>query len=532
VSVENDHFVNRGNSFFVYLLIIVCLGGIARSYRLTAPWGTKDHYNWGGPFHARQAFCLRASDWSITHGRTTTECPENNDFRLSPLIAELSQADRDLLKSRPAPTLAPMSDEDRKYYPNHPPFYPWTLAWVQRTFGDAAVFSRSVTLIFSLLNIVLVGLIGRAVFRNGQIALVAASLQAGFLGTIYFGTHVDYMNEINAFFFLATVFAAVCDMWWLAVIFGFMAGAMDWPGFMIVPALWIASFVRRRGRWVTTAAIVLMPLVIFAIASLLIGPDHIADLFFRRIVHSRHVDAPSSLVGLIELPFRYLSSIFKTHTRLLGPLFFAAGLYAVTMAIRNSIVSSPRKWFVQRCTDLRESDAFLVFFLLGFAMLAVMVVGAPYVMIHPFFFIPTLSFWAFLIAWAGLDWLPNAQVLGEKQRFALGLLIFTAAFYPYGIYQSSLGFDVAVSVTIIASVLIVLRQTWKAKRFTVTRFAIVLAFLGNALQMINYRTEAPVDHDFCLRALENFAHTGERVDLGETPSFARILYCRGIALTQ
>jgi hypothetical protein len=514
------------------LILIALIGLLLRSYGLFAPWGVKDHYNFGGPFFSRFVFCLSHSDWSETRGRIHTGCAAERDIALSPLIDELTEDRRSKLLAHQNSFRAVTGEAHPSYYLKHPPFYPWLLYYTTHYLGNSEWVFRAVTLIFSVLNIFLVGLLGRRVFQSNIAGLFCATLQAGFLGAIYFGTHVDYMNEINATFILLGVFFALSARWTLAVGAAVVGGLIDWPGLLILPPLFLLSVIRKDGRVITFLGNVAVPIIVFAVAAFLMGTEQVVTFFVERVFASNHhAEVTSSTSGGAAFLVTYFKILIKVHSRLLGPILFAAGLWVGVKyigAIKKTGISASLGLLADR-QDLQ------VIFLLGSTTAIIAILGAPYVMIHPFWFVPTLSLWAFVIASGFRPF--SASKTGQEPIFEfptidarwpiMVLIVLTAALYPFGIFKSAVWIDLLASLLIISSVFLSMVGVSRCLK-PITMVSLAFAIGGNFMQVVNYRTEEPVDKAFCLMALNRYIDQGEGVDLGKNPILARKYYCLGI----
>lgn len=511
--------------WFGRLLIVVVLGGLLRSYGITQPWAQKDHYNFGGPWFSRFIFCMDNSDWTKTRGRIFFGCAAENDPKRSPIVNLLDKDSKEKLNAINVPIASELPDSQHTYYLNHPPLYPWLLYGFYKVFGEFEWVFKSVTLIFSTLNILLVGLLAKLIFESEALALAAALLQACFLGTIYFGTHVDYPSEINATFFLLSIFAAIKNRWTLAVILGLVGGAFDWVGFFILPGLWILSIFKKQGLKSTTAGILIAPIMTLGIAAFLKGPKELIQFFVDRLTNSIHHDLIArENKQTFLIPIKYVTGTISSYTRLLGPIFLAAGLFAMARIFNMLKNTHPQ----ERIKDFKNNTQLQVIFLLMVPTILIATIGAPYLMIHSFWLIPTLPMWAFLVVGLFKEnqtlFFPRSEK--EKSRFRI-LIIFALVTYPYGILKTYFYFDLFASLLILTSAILViyyLRQPSK-KVFVMTMF---VGCLGNFCEVVNYRFEPPLDREFCLDGLKKYLNDGEKIDLGPTPTKAKLYYCRGI----
>lgn len=499
-------FVVRHALWFIVLFAIA-----VRTFGFASPWGTKDHYNFGGPFMSRFVFCVTHSSWDETRWRIHTGCPQENDVTLSPLFSkltpELQQKARSIAPTATIPT-------ERAYYLNHPPIFPWLLSLSSLAFGEHEWSFRLVTLLFSVLNVLLIFAFAMRLTRSRPTALFAALLQAGFLGGMYFGTHVDYPNEINGTFLLLAALAAVSDRWWLAIAMAFAGASIDWPGLMIIPPLALLAFAQKRGRVATIVGLALCPVFIFTFASFLVGPAEVIEMFNQRLLHSPHGEVIRSNADKLLYPFHFAKAVIGHHTRLLGPIFFAAGLAVLLEGARR--IRHARFVF----DWLRANPANAALFLIGSTTVLIMLLGPSYVIVHPFWFMPPLGFWALLIAIKGRELAPN------RTRDII-LIVLAAAFYPYGIHRTVFAIDLAANLLLAAGVFTAIYLAAK-RRPILGASTIALMLLANFAETANYRTESFADRDYCLHALEGYIEAGQPLTDGSETTLARSYYCRGI----
>jgi hypothetical protein len=530
---------------FLVVFSIVVGGLLLRSYGLTAPWARADHYNFGGPSFSRYIFCLRESSWKESGGRIHVGCPEERNILKSPLLEYVRPELRARTLELSASTMGSGdTEEERRYYLNHPPFFPWLLTAASALFGEREWVFRSVTLFFSILNILLVGLIALRVLpspveREGDWPSVylAMILQAGFLGGIYFGTHVDYPNEIITYFILLSALSVLSSRWILAIAAGIIGGLIDWPGFFVLPTLAILAWLGKvkttdeeknreliYARVITVIGCVAACVAVFGVASFLFGEDWLGRMM-SRLTNSGHVEGPAIGWHWLLMPFEYVRIVGVWLTRMLGPVFFGLG---IAYAFHYPVLSGSANWReALRLSSIREtlgrSNFARALFVVGAPMAMTSIVGAPYVMLHPFWFMLGLPFWALLLA--GLVSGRSKSRLSKKA--VIISVVIAAAFYPFGIHKSGVVIDLVASLTILLSVAVLIFRLAKDLE-PLSKLVVGLAIVGNFIQTVNYRSEEPVDRDFCLAALESYLTDGRSVDLGVNPSLSRLFYCRGI----
>lgn len=142
----------------------------------------------------------------------------------------------DLAAARFAPLVNAEDEEEPDPYLHHPPLLHWVIALVFHVFGETENHARMVPFIFTLLNLILLYILGRRViggrFAGGLCALIAAALPM----TSYYGAHIDVQGAPLVFCMLACVISYLQWMkssgkGWLALSLAclFVGTLFDWP---------------------------------------------------------------------------------------------------------------------------------------------------------------------------------------------------------------------------------------------------------------------------------------------------------------
>ncbi len=504
------------------LAAILLLGFALRSVLLNQPWGTKDHYNFGGPFIMAHVFCLRETPWSQSRGILHTGCAAEADPGLSPVLGYLDPQAREKLLSLPKPDA---SRARPVFYGNHPITYPVLLAGWSGLLGEKEWVFRLFTILFSVANIGLVFAVARAALRDDRAALLAAFFQAGFQGGIYFGSHVDFLGEFTTFFMLLTTLQAVRRRWGAAAFFGVLSGLADWPGFFIFAPLSLVALLigSRRAVLTVLAGGALAVLTGLWMVAYLQNWEIMAFLRARLVGIEPPAGAPPPAKEE-WLWLRLAHNTLQTYSRFLSPLFCAFAL--------DELWGSARRILRER----RISDIDAAVLMIGGTMLITAIAGPLYVMIHSFWFLLGVP----AAAWLAARFVARRPWEGEpaaRRRFVV-LLFVTTAFFPFGMWKYSLALDLFVGLGYIA--LSIAFAAWifrpaapAERRAKLLAYSFMACVLLNFLQTLNYRLE-PVDSRlFCADLLKEYAETGRPVR-PERPLFLaeRYYYCRGIPLVQ
>jgi hypothetical protein len=462
-------------------ICLIALGILGKFYRIDDPWKVHDHYNFGGVHTTEYAECLKKTPLSESKGIPHSRCG------MDPIQAT--------------------------YYPNHPPTSLCAMwAWTS-VFGSAEWAYRLFILFFSTINIGLVGLIGKRARPQSELfPWLAATMQAIFLGGLYFGTHPDFIGEFTVTFTLLSAYIALGNRAVAACLVALIAGITSWPGYIMFGALWLRAFVLKRDRILIFAFGVLAFCVALATMMWLHQTTDILDFLHKKILKPGYVKPDNS--GWLE-PLFFVKNFFTTQSRLLGPLLSAIAFF--------EIIRGDRKGLWQAA------------WLAGGTGVLYAVVGHEYMMVHGYLYLlltPGLALMAarFFERWS------DGELKFEKTdlKWLATFLLLQVLVYPYGIYKTNVIHDALTSVELAATAIALFFVLKKNSRTTAPKLIATflgLAFAGNLSQMINYRNEPDTERSFCLKAREEFARTGQPIHTNEDYSRAKyFLYCRNLPI--
>ncbi|HVK60392.1 MAG TPA: hypothetical protein VM432_02530 [Bdellovibrionales bacterium] len=454
--------------------ILIALGILGKFYRIDDPWKRADHYNYGGALTTEYAECLKRTPLAESKGIPHERCGMKEPVR---------------------------------YYPNHPPTILFALwAWTS-VFGNAEWAYRLFILLFSTINIGLVGLIARRARPESELfPWLAATMQAIFLGGLYFGTHPDFIGEFTVTFTLLSAYLALGNRTLSACALALVAGITAWPGYLMFGVLWLrAAFLRRDRVLIFVCGAVAFNVALATMMWLHQTFDVVAFLKMKLLAPG-YVKPDNG--GWLE-PVHFVRNFFTTQSRLLGPLLSAVAFFELIRGKGRS-----------QAVWLAGGTGFL------YAL-----IGHEYVMVHGFLYLLFTPALALLAARFFERWATNEITFSRIDfRWLAGLIVLQAALYPYGIYKTNTIHDALTSVALILTALGLL---WVVKRnpqsvsMNVIAIFLVLAFAANLSQMMNYRNEPDTERSFCEQAKAEYERTGQPVHT----KFSRTkfyLYCRDL----
>lgn len=475
-------------------LVLIFAGILGRFYDITAPWKIHDHYNYGGAVTTAYAECMKKTPLSVSKGIPHLDCDKS----------ELT------------------------YYRNHPPtilfaYWGWT-----SIFGSAEWSYRSMILLFSVLNIFLIGLCARAARPESELLpYTAAASQAIFLGGLYFGTHPDFIGEFTVTFTLLSALFALRNQWTLACLIAIVAGITSWPGYIMFGALFASALVRKEQR----LKVFVFGAIGFAIAILSIAwlrqTFDIASFLQAKVVKQDYVKQDQA--GWL-MPLFFVMNFIASMSRLLSPLLFAFGLFELVRRSGRPVLEFNHA--ILKRKTIVDPFAHAVWLTGGTGFLYALI-GHEYVMVHVFLYLLLTPAFALLLG-SFIERALHSQfesTRSDKKFFVVAAFII-AAIYPYGIFKTNAIHDAITSVILIFSAIAAMVWIWKGSltsRRTAALFAI--AFIGNFSQMTNYRNEPDTERNFCEKARAEYEATGQPVKTYESPSNTKeLLYCRGIPI--
>lgn len=475
-------------SNFTLVLIIAVVGTLFRSYGITDHWRTNDHYNYSGSATTHALHCLKTTPLSVSRGLYTFFC----------------------------------DTPQRYFYPNHSSailFGMWGLTLI---FGDAEWVHRLYTLIFSVLNIFLVFLIAQNVWSKGRRPVFAAFFQAFFLGSIYFGTHIDLITECVLSFMLLSTLAAQKEKWGWACFWATFSGLIAWVGFLQFAPLLLLSWVKRRNFKTVLVGSGIGFLFGVGLMMYLLDTWNPVAFLHHKLFEAEYVSTTSMRDKLI-FPFAFVKNFFVSQDRLLGALFATLAFYELAFGEARALFTTSRA----KLANLSNYHHALI--LCGGADLVYALIGPKYVMVHIYLYLFALPFFALLCAnlFSKIFIGGMAHIAKPKVFIAMGL--FFVAFYPYGIFKTNAIHDAITSVVIILSTLIFIFARNNLRKIALV--LICVAALANFSQMVNYRNEPDSEYTFCEWAKQEYARTHEPIITHERHTQTKdLLYCRGIPI--
>lgn len=465
-------------------LILILFGALARFYGLNFHWGTKDHVNYGGAYMTAATRCMKTTPLSVSKAIPHIGCENSNP----------------------------------SYYRNHPPTILLGLwAWTD-LLGDHESSYRSFTLIFSLLNILMIFLIGLAVWPHDSRPFIAAAFWSLFLGPIYFGTHIDFITETTVFFVLASAFCALVDHFLLAGVLTLIAGLTAWPGYLMLGPLYIVAFIRRRHFLSLAFMTCLCVAAALATMAYLNQTWDLIDFLKARLVSPQYIktEQRDSL-----LPLRFVKNFLQSMARLLSPLFCLFAFY--------ELFQGEASLFFRRRSRLPLTKYHEALILTGGTGLIYAVIGYQYVMVHIFLYLFLIPAMALMCGQYFYSVLTSEYAVPTKtMAFAIALPFL--ALYPYGIFKGSPILDGFNSGLFILLTLLFLGL----KKYLQPRYLLLIVAANgftNFLQVVNYRSDDDHEYAFCEKARDEYARTHAPVKTTERYTMTKdLVYCHGIPI--
>lgn len=485
---------------------IMIFGTLTRAYGLFDHWKTNDHYNHGGVMIHVWLRCLRTVPFDLSWGRLMGIC--------EPGQVEI--------------------------YRNHSPLFMWPLWALSYVLGEGEWVARSYYIFFSMCNVFLVYKIARAVWPERPLNwLLATFFQSFFLSGMYFGSHPENISEITLTFMLLSAYLTLNNRIVPAALICIVAGMTSWVGYFQFAPLLIYVWAMRQALKRTLSITFLGVIVCALQMAYLRGTFNFWEFVHYKLTNPEYV-RPQSSIDTYTLPFRFIENFFKSHSRLLGPLF-------ATLAFYELFFGSARKlWTLSRHKAAAFTPDIWAIILSGFGGLTYLIPGHKYAMVHIFNYVFLMPMWALLCTRVvtslyvalpiSIDETPlRHEASAADLTRTKPLLILAAIFlvlYPYGIYQSRLAHDVLNSIMLSTALIAFLVLYYKRSLTRKSAAAIVaLAAFANFSQVMNYRNEADTEYPFCEKARQEYERTGQPVETTERMTMAkRLLYCRGVPI--
>jgi len=477
-------------TFRILCGVLIAFAVFAKLYDVTAPWKTHDHYNFGGVWTTTYAECLKMTPLSISKGIPHTDCWTDH----------------------------------LNYYRAHPPTILFAMWGWTSLFGNSEASYRLFIFLFSTLNIFMIFKIARlARPQSALFAWLAAVFQSGFLGGIYFGTHLDFIGEFTVFFVLVVAWLALKQRLRLAALMGLVAGISAWPGYIVFAPLWLyALALKKRRLFIPIVAVLGFALALATMMWLQQTTDIIAFLKLKLLT-------PGYISKKEKGPFEvffFAASFLHSMARLLSPLFCSFAFFELARGQGRLFLTDWRK----RWHGLGPFQYAVL--LSGGTGLFYGLIGHEYFMVHVFLYLLLTPALALLCAGCVEHLLKTP--LAKKDRIWLSVLgVLFLAFYPYGIFKSNAVHDALNSILFVVSVIGFIAVLWRRSKLTpaLALLFVALGVVGNVSQTINYRNEPDTERSFCEKARAEFQATGRPVETHEERSSAKdFLYCRGIPI--
>lgn len=220
-------------------------------------------------------------------------------------------------------------------------------------------------------------------------------------------------------------------------------------------------------------------------------------------------------------PYRWWETFWVYHANYLSPLF------VIMLVLELVATTVNREW-------KKPLISFVA--LMGGGGIIYSLLGHEYVYIHAFLYLYLFPLYSIFIA----RWVQRCVTAPESLKklvrhprwISFGVFVLLLH-YPWGRLQSNLFHDVCNSLgllsTTVAFTYLFLKSRLNLKRILVL---ITIAGITNISQMINYRNEPKKDWEFCQKAREEYARTGQPVVSPLDAHFTRDYYCKGIPLIE
>ncbi len=219
------------------------------------------------------------------------------------------------------------------------------------------------------------------------------------------------------------------------------------------------------------------------------------------------------------MPLAFIKTFFSSQSRMLSPLFAFFAFYELFFGKARTLF---------RFKNLEPYHYALL--LTGGTGFMTSIAGYKYVMVHVFWFILLMPFFALLCAQFISEFKSKNYELNPLAPSAIALGLALLVLYPYGIYQSNLIHDALNSAILALGVLVFLFKRYNLNSKSLLILLSATAF-ANFSQVLNYRNEPDTEHSFCQQALAEFLTTGQPVNTNIRRSLTKDrLYCRGIPI--
>jgi hypothetical protein len=401
-----------------------------------------------------------------------------------------------------------------QFYPNWSPMTFLGLAQL-RTFLDVQEpwLTRVYFIFFSLLNTGLVFLIAQNLFKGRRdFAFLVTTLHTGTVFTIMYASHPDFVSTFSTFFMNLALYAVVSKRSeWICGLLGLVAGLVCWIGFFFFPAWSVYRYLTDK-KVLNRVNLFWMPVAVLVGLALMMWLHQTADIieFLKfKLLDPKYVQEYEGITYVLK----WIYTFVQTEARFLHPVIAALMIFGLYVIVKK---------------DIFESEFYKKLIFISIPGLLFMGLGHEFVYNHSFQYHPIMATFAILAA-VGLYQVYRSSLPRKEFLFLAWTLFIFTAFYPYGKYKSIVWLDAINSLLIISTCFMFI---FALKNNQVARYTalLILVFVTNLSQYLNYRNEKPVDWQFCEDARKQYQLTGQPV-LSPIPANAsRKYHCRGIPI--
>lgn len=349
---------------------------------------------------------LLYSAWMMSHvlgGEFRRGYLGSNGARYSIMAKNVLRADVKAVNYAPLLNMAEQKDLDP--YLHHPPLLHWMLALVFHVFGEEEDHARLLPYLFTLLNLVLIFLLGWRILGGPLAGGLAAVIAAALPMTSYYGAHIDVQGSPVLFFILAGI---LCYFRWvdtsarrwyaLGVVFFVVGTLIDWHPLYLIVLLPLHYWLHRRGvgETLTSTLAKAWPFIVVGLA-----------LFLALCIWLSTAGEPKGPTLVKSLHYRLFTDP-KALTELGQDWdYFQSKLYDYCLPHTHSLMPWPfyllivLGWIIGRWGGIRTADPFRTCSLWLFFLL-----GTVHILLFPFGLL-IHDYWAFLY----VPWLAFAGAL-------------------------------------------------------------------------------------------------------------------------
>jgi len=318
-------------------------------------------------------------------------------------------------------------------YWHHPPLFQILLFYFCQVFGTSEVSFRSVPILFSLGNIILLYLIVLEEVADKRIAEISVILFAFMPMTAYYGRMVAHESG-SMFFILLTFYLylkhtkSLTKKTLLATYSSFILGTLiGWPGYYVFIAIFLhVLFYHRNKRMLIKTAIIFLLGVLsfyFTLASLSHFSATTWEKVFQELIKKGEVRSQStvSISEFVTLEFERLVGLFGVVILLTFFIFIYTTGYSIFRTVKEK--SFQIHAIFQEILKKRVLILSLLFLLLGTTHILLFIQGAY---VH--------EYWMFYLTIGFI--IPCAAIISKQNReFKQALIIFYILISLYTLYN-------------------------------------------------------------------------------------------------